>query len=845
MMIRKKTARAFPLLLAAVFVLSSGCSPAPPAAFEREETADVPAQREETILAEREETIPAEREETVPAGQEEAESEKASEEEGSVETEACSAVRLRTGEGDDVRIVLDAGCFLDFLSGKDGYTLQIGSEGGGSFRSVPARIGVIRTTYGQPAEAARGYDEIREENGEITATARVVSDAGSVFLFTDRYCPADGGVMLSRSVEVATAGEGDKGFDTEFRFGAEEGVAPEWFIPSLLYKDSDDIIETAAFSSATLDYEQNLVRETRCGLPMIMMRDPVSGFSAAMSHIADAIADTASPQAAGAPRRVDTGCRYGSLGIVGRRGSAQGMSYTYPFYEYPRVYGFSYDGREQSAACFHPVSEGERQEYRLFVSARDAEDYNGAMVASYLAAFAEQPVTVADEDTDQIYDICVRDLKDLFTQTTHGRGLPFAVFIDNGQIHSVSFQIGFIGMQTTLAHHMIRWGLANDDEDSVKKGAAILDFWARLAKTDSGAVKVWFDDTTFRRYPPFLRIMSDGMEGMLDAAMAARASGRDDLHADLWLGMAEKFADFLVTYQNEDGSFWRAYDYHGNAYKIGNPDSLVGDWAEIGGKKYDKTVGDSKVNTAVPVRFLIRMWELTGDERCKTAAVRAGDYVLGELYPTGRYVGGTPDNPNTVDKEAGVYALFAYSALYGATGEEKYLRASEQAAVFAMSWVYLYRFAVTNTDGLTAGRPAAAGCSDGLSLIATGHSAADSYMSVAYYEFFKLYVRTGETRWRDMALFLEKNTKQTMNVGNRWGFARESFMPEATNLAEFVFRTADVRGVWLPWITAVNAEPIAAMERTFGKRSVAQLQNTDLGVLREQLAAYGSGGISY
>ena len=129
MMIRKKTARAFPLLLAAVFVLSSGCSPAPPAAFEREETADVPAQREETILAEREETIPAEREETVPAGQEEAESEKASEEEGSVETEACSAVRLRTGEGDDVRIVLDAGCFLDFLSGKDGYTLQIGSEG--------------------------------------------------------------------------------------------------------------------------------------------------------------------------------------------------------------------------------------------------------------------------------------------------------------------------------------------------------------------------------------------------------------------------------------------------------------------------------------------------------------------------------------------------------------------------------------------------------------------------------------------------------------------------------------------------------------------------------------------
>ena len=131
MMIRKKTARAFPLLLAAVFVLSSGCSPTPPAASEQEET----------VPAEREETVPAEQEETVPAGQEEAEPEKASEEEGSVETEAGSVVCLQAGEGDNVRIVLDAGCFLDFLSGKgDG----LGRRYGLAETVRPARGGSAR-----------------------------------------------------------------------------------------------------------------------------------------------------------------------------------------------------------------------------------------------------------------------------------------------------------------------------------------------------------------------------------------------------------------------------------------------------------------------------------------------------------------------------------------------------------------------------------------------------------------------------------------------------------------------------------------------------------------------------
>ena len=66
-----------------------------------------------------------------------------------------------------------------------------------------------------------------------------------------------------------------------------------------------------------------------------------------------------------------------------------------------------------------------------------------------------QPIRIAEADTDEVYDICIRDLASLYTETKLGRGFPFAVFVDNGDIHSVSFQMGFIGMHTEGACGML------------------------------------------------------------------------------------------------------------------------------------------------------------------------------------------------------------------------------------------------------------------------------------------------------------------------------------------------------------------------------------------------------
>ena len=419
---------------------------------------------------------------------------------------------------------------LSFEKGMSGFMLRISSEKGCFICPSPVRLSLIGGGSSEAVTLTRGYDGITPHENGVQADARLVTESGSVLLFRDLYMPSHDGVLLSRTVAVEKASSADVGFSTAFHVEAErqDVSEPEWFIPSLLYRDSEDITPSAAFSKEKFRRGSNLIRETRCGLPMIMMRDPDTGLTVSLAHIAEDIADAddVTKETILQKNRVDGRCRYGYLGIEHGPEEAPAICYGYPYRECPRVYRAHYDGSEQEASCYHPVEENFRQEYKLFLTASPTEDYNEAMTEMFLRNYPHQPIRIAEADMERIYDVSVRDLGDLYVETTLGRGMPFAVFVDNGEHHSVSFQIGFIGMQTTLAHHMIRHGLRRGDEDLVKKGAAVLDFWSSLAGTDSGVVKVWFDDTTFRHYPPFLRIMSDGMEGMLDAVLAVRSSGR-------------------------------------------------------------------------------------------------------------------------------------------------------------------------------------------------------------------------------------------------------------------------------------------------------------------------------
>ncbi len=664
------------------------------------------------------------------------------------------------------------------------------------------------------------YDGIySDDKGNLLAAATVTTSQGSILDVTDTFTFVGNSIDVNRSVSVRKAVKGNIGFSTHFmlrsNIDTERGDYDdcEYFIPSILYKDGE--YNASASIGSSMRVKQILVKETRTGLPMVMMRKVSDGATVSIVH--------RNPEISSPDERnynaytVDDLFKHGSVGIV--RDPSPQICYTYPNFETQ-----GYFVTTGNTKRFAELKTGNSINFTIGVYGNKSDNYTDAMVSTYKENYANQTTAIANVDLEDVYETSVSDLNDLYcyNSASGACGFPFATYVDSGKHLGVSYQIGFIGMNTSLATQLIRYGVENSDNESYQNGFKIIDFWVNNGVTDSGVIKIWaYENGTFSSYPSYLRTMADGAEGILSAYNYLKST-KDVGH---WLTAVTEFADFLVNNQLSDGSWYRAYDWGGNMYKDDNAYGLVGD---------KNTVADSKLNTPVVIRFLLRMYETTGSVKYYNAAVKAGEFTVNNLSNAGKYVGGTPDNPNCIDREAGIYALYAFNALYNATGDAQYLYYAEQAAVFTISWMYTYKFAINETEDKEQAKPLVAGNCDGLSVIATGHSSVDSFMAYVYYELFKLYAWTEDDVWYNLSLFVQNNTKQTVACVANLNYAYDSFAIEATSIADFYFVTAE-GGCWLPWITNANIEPYVNMLDVFGSGDVSNFKGTSFESLRATL----------
>jgi hypothetical protein len=197
------------------------------------------------------------------------------------------------------------------------------------------------------------------------------------------------------------------------------------------------------------------------------------------------------------------------------------------------------------------------------------------------------------------------------------------------------------------------------------------------------------------------------------------------------------------------------------------------------------------------------------------------------------YVGGTEDNPNVIDKEAGFMALDAFLALHDATDEPRWLTAAKQAADFTETWVYSWNIPLPPDDpDVTYPKGAT---TTGFSLIATGHSGADLFMAGGAFMYYRLYLKTGDTHYCDMARQLLYDTKQAMDINGSLGYGHTGLCTEALWLAP-------PRGhgvnTWLPWLTYSMIEPIAKLEDTYGVMDTPRAEGGRLQLLKTKDRAF-------
>ena len=185
-------------------------------------------------------------------------------------------------------------------------------------------------------------------------------------------------------------------------------------------------------------------------------------------------------------------------------------------------------------------------------------------------------------------------------------------------------------------------------------------------------------DTLVNLKGAYLRCMNEDVTALLRLYRLEKEHGV--LHEN-WLEAIQNYGEFLLTAQEEDGGWYRAYDLQGNP--ITQPELWFG-----------KSIYEKRSSTGTSISFLVEMYQMTGEEKYLSAAEKAGAFVKEYIIDKVRFNGGVHDSiyakGQLIDNESILYPMFGMLSLYEATKKEVYLEGAVRAAHYTASWVCLW-----------------------------------------------------------------------------------------------------------------------------------------------------------
>ena len=171
-----------------------------------------------------------------------------------------------------------------------------------------------------------------------------------------------------------------------------------------------------------------------------------------------------------------------------------------------------------------------------------------------------------------------------------------------------------------------------------------------------------------------------------------------------------------------------------------------------------------------------------------------------------------------MDKESGIYAMFAYIALYDLSGDRKWLEAACGAADYTETFTFVWHFPVYNPYPA---HPFNRYHISGQSNVSVGTAGGDIYMAACSYTYYRLYLLTGDRHYCDFAEFLNRNCKQANDPDGSCGYRYPGLVNEGAHFSEQEYRS---RYHWLPWCTFVEVDPASRFEDTFGYHEIAEIE---------------------
>ena len=459
---------------------------------------------------------------------------------------------------------------------------------------TPAMLYICNGNNTDDKEYMSGYNNVETDNYQIKATATITTDNGSVFLYEDVYTvDTEGLLVMDRNVMVQKANSGDVGFAT--RYGLVSATTSnmtdyDMFGPGVWYCQNENVVD-GAFASDYDSYEHFFIKENRLTLPMFAMMEKNSGNTLSICH-KDAVLSTEQSEITG-DWLVDEGFQFGSIGI--KKSPSPSLYYTYPCYEGDK----NYYGHAGMVKRSHPVqTEGIAHKYSLYISLSDYGDFSDMLGSEWQKYFNKSNPEVTSVNQELLYENAL-DVFDKYYRDDFGgpgAGLPWSEWTLKEGCRDYHLQSGFVGQQAKVGWLLFQDGLKKNNTDRIYKGMKIIDFWVDYSMTECGLPRTdyfceWNNGQGgFLANEIFLRTASDACEGVLEAYNTGVEYGTIK---STWLDYCKQYADFLVNNQRADGTWARCYNDDGSEKN------------------------SASFNTTNAIRFLVRLYSTTGEEKYK------------------------------------------------------------------------------------------------------------------------------------------------------------------------------------------------------------------------------------
>ena len=683
----------------------------------------------------------------------------------------------------------------------------------------------------QIRQICRPYATFKRTGAVSVGSAEIALGPDARAEFHDSWERGAGTLLLHRTVTVH--GNASGGFLSSLQFDIKKQQprkAVQYFVPGVVYGQPDHLTHSAIGGGDTYGATGKgilQIREDRTPAPLAGLYFPDRS-TLTMLHT-DPIGTTTAGDAKDTTGQtlIDRHFQFGAVGVHQNDAEFK-IGFWYPGSEGEVTYaGNTYPGGQLHhwRRRYHPIEDGLIQRYTLTFRTGTEPTFPDFYRNAWRRAWTTLSPRITPQDIGLVRSSLIGMLSDRVVTVNGRTGISVyedavtGVLPKNGE----RALLGFVGKNIEAANFLLEdndfpVGDRGPDRSETgqfhrRQGEAIIDSFVRNLPLSPPVGEGFYLPTgspifnlphEAEKAHVYLRSLTDDLKSLNQLLLRERKNGRE--HPD-WLAWSRSFADWLLKQQAADGGFPRS-------------------WHPATGVAFDSS--EQASYNAVP--FLSLMTALTGEAQYLHAAERAGEFSWLGGERDGLFVGGTIDNPDVIDKEAGTLSVEAYLTLYEQTRDRKWLDRAQRAAEFAETWIYLWNvpMPLDESDSVLQWKQGVP--TVGLQLIATGHSLVDEYMSFDTDEFAKLSAWTGDAHDFEVARVLLHNTKNMIALpGRLYDLRGPGWQQEHWSLAPV--RGFGLHRGWLPWVTTSQLNGIFGLmefdQKTFERLAKPTTKETD------------------